>query len=325
MAYRIVADGVGGPEVLTREDIEVGEPGEGQLRLRHTAVGLNYLDTYFRSGLYPWPPNAEPVPGGEAVGIVEAVGAGVDGFAEGDRVGYTLPVGAYTSHRIVPADRMMHIPEGVSEEVAACSILKGLTAHYLLTRTFPVKAEHTVLFQAAAGGVGLIAGQWLKHIGATAIGTAGGPEKCKLAAEHGYSHVIDYNDKDFVAEVDALTKGEKCHVVFDGVGQDTYPKSLDCLRRLGMFVTFGNASGPIKDFDLKDIASRGGLFATRPSLFNYIVTREELDEGASALFGLIADGTIKVPVNQIYPLAEAAEAHRALQTRKTTGSTVLIP
>lgn len=325
MAYRIFADGAGGPEVLKREEVDVGAPGEGQLRLRHTAVGLNYLDTYFRSGLYPWPPNAEPVPGGEAVGIVEAVGAGVTGFSEGDRVGYTLPVGAYTSHRIVPADRMMHIPEGVSDEVAASSILKGLTTHYLVTRTFPVKPEHTVLFQAAAGGVGLIAGQWLKHIGATSIGTAGGAEKCKLAAEHGYTHVIDYNDKDFVAEVDALTNGEKCHVVFDGVGKDTYPKSLDCLRRLGMFVTFGNASGPITNFDLKDIASRGGLFATRPSLFNYIVTREELDEAGAALFGLIADGTIKIAVNQTYPLAEAAEAHRALQARETTGSTVLIP
>lgn len=311
--------------MLTREETEVGEPGEGQLRLRHTAVGLNYLDTYFRSGLYPWPPNAEPVPGGEAVGIVEAVGAGVADFKEGDRVGYTLPVGAYTSHRLVPADRMMRIPEGVSDEVAACSILKGLTAHYLITRTFPIKPEHTVLFQAAAGGVGLIAGQWLKHIGATAIGTAGGAEKCKLAAAHGYTHVIDYTNKDFVAEVEALTGGEKCHVVFDGVGNDTYPKSLDCLRRLGMFVTFGNASGPISNFDLKDIASRGGLFATRPSLFNYIVTREELDEGASALFGLIADGTIKIAVNQTYPLVDAAEAHRALQARETTGSTVLIP
>jgi len=311
--------------VLTREETEVGAPGEGQLRLRHTAVGLNYLDTYFRSGLYPWPPNAEPVPGGEAVGIVEAVGAGVADFKEGDRVGYTLPVGAYSSHRLVPADRMMRIPEGVSDEVAACSILKGLTAHYLITRTFPVKPEHTVLFQAAAGGVGLIAGQWLKHIGATAIGTAGGAEKCKLAAAHGYTHVIDYTNKDFVAEVEALTGGEKCHVVFDGVGNDTYPKSLDCLRRLGMFVTFGNASGPISNFDLKDIASRGGLFATRPSLFNYIVTREELDEGASALFGLIADGTIKIAVNQTYPLVDAAEAHRALQARETTGSTVLIP
>ncbi len=325
MAYRIVANAAGGPEVLTREEVEVGAPGEGQLRLRHTAVGLNYLDTYFRSGLYPWPPNADPVPGGEAVGIVEAIGAGVTGFSEGDRVGYTMPVGAYASHRIVPADRMMHIPDGVSDEVAAASILKGLTTHYLLNRTFEVKPNHTVLFQAAAGGVGLIAGQWLKHIGATSIGTAGGPEKCKLAAEHGYTHVIDYNDKDFVAEVDALTNGEKCHVAFDSVGQATFPGSLDCLRRLGMFVTFGASSGPIESFSIKDVASRGGLFMTRPSLYNYIVTREELDEGASALFGLIADGTIKVPVNQTFALADAAEAHRALHARETTGSSVLIP
>ena len=325
MAYRIIAKGTGGPEVLIREEVEIGAPGAGQLRLRHTAIGLNYLDTYFRSGLYPWPPNADPVPGGEAVGIVEAVGEGVTGFAEGDRVGYTLPIGAYASHRIAPADRMMHIPDGVSDEVAASSILKGLTAHYLLTRTFAVKPEHTVLFQAAAGGVGLIAGQWLKHIGATSIGTAGGAEKCKLAAEHGYTHVIDYKDKDFVTEVDRLTGGEKCHVVFDGVGKDTYPGSLDCLRRLGMFVTFGNASGAIEDFSLKDTGSRGSLFATRPTLFNYIATREELDAGAAALFGLIADGAIKLAVNQTYPLSEAAEAHRALQARETTGSTVLIP
>lgn len=325
MAYRIVAKSAGGPEVLEREEFVCGAPGAGELRLRHTAVGLNYLDTYFRSGAYPWPPGADPVPGGEAVGVVEAVGEGVNGFAEGDRVGYTLPVGAYCSHRIVPADRMMHIPEGVSDEVAASSILKGLTAHYLLTRTFEVKPEHTVLFQAAAGGVGLIVGQWLKHIGATSIGTAGGSEKCALAAAHGYDHVIDYKADDFVAEVARLTNGEKCHVVYDGVGQDTYPGSLDCLRRLGMFVTFGAASGAIENFSIKDVASRGGLFMTRPSLFNYIVTREELDAGASALFGLIADGTIKVAVNQTYPLAEAAEAHRALQGRATTGSTVLVP
>ena len=325
MAYRIVAKEAGGPEVLTREEFEIGAPGAGELRLRHTAVGLNYLDTYFRSGLYPFPPNADRVPGGEAVGIVEAVGEGVTGFAEGDRVGYTIQFGAYTSHRIVPADRMMLIPDGVSDEVAACSILKGLTAHYLLNRTFKVGPEHTVLFQAAAGGVGLIVGQWLKHIGATAIGTAGGSEKCKLALAHGYTHVVDYKANDFVAAVTDLTKGEKCHVVYDGVGKDTYPGSLDCLRRLGMFVTFGAASGVIDNFTIKDIASRGGLFATRPSLFNYIVTREELDEGATALFGLIADGTIKIPVNQTYPLAEAAEAHRALQARETTGSTVLVP
>lgn len=325
MAYRILADGTGGPEVLKRESFEPGQPGEGQLLLRHTAVGLNYLDTYFRSGLYPWPPGADPVPGGEAAGVVEAVGPGVSGFAEGDRVGYTLPVGAYCSHRIVPADRMIKLPDGVSDEVAAASILKGLTAHYLLNRTFAVKPEHTVLFQAAAGGVGLIAGQWLKHIGATAIGTAGGAEKCALALDNGYTHVIDYNAKDFVAEVDALTGGEKCHVVYDGVGQDTYPKSLDCLRRLGLFVTFGNASGAIGNFDLKDIASRGGLFATRPSLFNYIVTRGELEEAGNALFGLIADGTIKVAVNQTYQLENVAEAHRALHARETTGSTVLVP
>ena len=325
MAYRIIVDGAGGPDVLKREDVEVGAPGEGQLRLRHTAVGLNYLDTYFRSGLYPFPDGAAPVPGGEAVGVVEAVGPGVTGFAEGDRVGYTIQFGAYCSHRIVPADRVMHIPEGVSDEVAASSILKGLTTHYLLTRTFPVTAEHTVLFQAAAGGVGLIAGQWLKHIGATSIGTAGGEEKCKLAAAHGYTHVVDYKNGDFVGAVEHLTGGEKCHVVYDAVGRDTYPGSLDCLRRLGMFVTFGASSGVIEDFSLKDIASRGSLFVTRPSLFNYIVTREELDEGASALFGLIADGTIKLSVNQTYPLTDAAEAHRALQARETTGSTVLIP
>lgn len=325
MAYRIIVDGTGGPEVLKREEFEVGAPGAGQLRLRHTAVGLNYLDTYFRSGLYPFPPESDRVPGGEAVGIVEDVGEGVTGFAVGDRVGYTIQIGGYCSHRLVPADRMIHIPDGVSDEVAACSILKGLTAHYLLTRTFKVEPEHTVLFQAAAGGVGLIAGQWLKHIGATAIGTAGGEAKCKLAAEHGYTHVIDYRANDFVAAVGEITNGEKCHVVYDAVGQDTYPGSLDCLRRLGMFVTFGASSGAIGNFTIKDIASRGGLFATRPSLFNYIVTREELDEAAAALFGLIADGTIKIAVNQTYPLNEAGEAHRALQARETTGSTVLIP
>ena len=324
IGYRIIAKGAGGPEVLKREEFTASNPGNGEIRIRQTAISLNYLDTYFRSGLYPWPEGADHVPGADASGVVEAVGEGAD-FAEGDRVCYTFPVGAYASHRTIPAARAVRIPDGVSDEVAACSMVKGMTAFYLLHRTFKVEPKHTVLFHAAAGGVGSIAGQWLKHIGATSIGTAGGPEKCAQAKALGYTHTIDYKSEDFVARVKEITGGEGVHVVYDGIGKDTYPKSLDCLRRLGMFVTFGNASGAIDNFSLKDIASRGGLFATRPSLFNYIATREEMDEAADALFARLADGTIKIDVNQTYPLAEAAEAHRALHARETTGSTVLVP
>ena len=324
-SYRIVAAKEGGPEVLERRPMDVPSPGEGEVLIRQTAISLNFLDTYFRSGLYPWPDGADRVPGADAAGVVEAVGAGVADLAEGDRIAYTLPVGAYATHRIAPADRMVKVPEGVSDEVAAASMVKGLTAYYLLHRTFAVQPEHRVLFHAAAGGVGSIAGQWLKHIGATSIGTAGGPAKCEKARGLGYTHVIDYDAEDFVERVKKITNGEGVHVVYDGVGQATYPKSLDCLRRLGMFVTFGNASGAIENFSLQDIASRGGLFATRPSLFNYMATRPELNEAAEALFARLADGSIRIDIEQRWPLAEAAEAHRALEARETTGSTILTP
>lgn len=323
-AYRMVATAAGGPEVLTREDFTPADAGKGEIRIRQTAISLNYLDTYFRSGLYPWPEGADHVPGADASGVVEAVGEDAD-FAEGDRVCYTLPVGAYASHRVIPAARAVRIPDGVSDDVAACSMVKGMTAFYLLHRTFKVGPEHSVLFHAAAGGVGSIAGQWLREIGCTSIGTAGGSEKCAQAKALGFTHVIDYKAEDFVARVREITGGAGVHVVYDGIGKDTYPKSLDCLRRLGMFVTFGNASGAIENFSLKDIASRGGLFVTRPSLFNYIATREELDEAANALFARLSDGTIKIDINQEYALTDAAEAHRALEARETTGSTVLIP
>ena len=323
-AYRMIVREEGGPEALTREDFDPGQPGEGEVLLRHTAIGLNFLDTYFRSGLYPWPPGAEKVPGGEAAGVVEAVGAGVD-LKEGERVCYTLPVGAYASHRVVVADKLIRLPEGVSDEVAAAATLKGLTVHYLLERTFPVGPDHVVLFHAGAGGVGTLAGQWLNEIGCTSIATAGGPEKCQMAKDAGYGHVIDYNDRDVAEEVARITDGAKCHVVYDGVGKDTWTGSLDSLRRLGMMVSFGNASGPVPTVEVKDLASRGGLFFTRPSLFNYMATREELERGGEALFPRIADGRLKVDVRHRWPLADAAEAHRALEGRETTGSGVLLP
>lgn len=315
----------GGPEVLTYGDYDPGEPGSGQVLVRHTAVGLNFIDVYFRTGLYPPPGGLPLIPGGEAAGVVVRTGEGVDWLKPGDRVAYVDRVGAYAEERVIAGERLVKIPDSVSDEQAAASMLKGMTAHYLLHRTFKVKPGDTILGHAAAGGVGLILGQWAKHIGATVIGTAGSPEKVELAKAHGYDHVINYRESDFVPAVDEITGGRKCDVVYDSVGNDTFPGSLDCLRPLGMFVSFGQSSGPIPPFNLALLSQKGSLFATRPTLFAYIARREDLEASAQALFEAIASGVVKIEINQRYALKDAAKAHADLEARKTTGASVLIP
>jgi NADPH2:quinone reductase len=325
MSMAIVAAKPGGLEVLEWRKIETGRPGPDEALLRQTAVGVNFLDTYFRSGLYPWPQGEPLIPGGEAAGIVEEIGKNVTGLSVGDRVAYTTPLGAYRERRVMKAERLVKLPHGISDEVAAAVMLKGLTAHYLLHRTFMVRPGQYVLFHAAAGGVGLIAGQWLAGLGAIAIGTVGSAEKAALARRHGYAHVINYKTEDFVKRVTEITEGRGVHVVYDSVGKDTYRGSLKCLRRLGHFVSFGQSSGMIADFKLSDLASHGSLTATRPVLFDYIATHEELEQAADALFAEIASGRIMVQVHQTFPLRDAAEAHRQLESRNTVGSTVLLP
>jgi NADPH2:quinone reductase len=325
MSMVIVATEPGGPEVLTWTEMETGRPGPDEVLLKQTAVGVNFIDTYFRSGLYPWPESGPLIPGGEAAGIVEEVGRDVKDLSVGDRVAYTTPLGAYRERRVMKAERLVKLPPKISDEVAAAIMLKGLTAHYLLHRTFVVRPGQYVLFHAAAGGVGLIAGQWLAGLGAIAIGTVGSADKAALARRHGYAHVINYKTEDFAKRVMEITDGKGVHVVYDSVGKDTYRGSLKCLRRLGHFVSFGQSSGMITDFKLSDLASHGSLSATRPILFDYIATHEELEQGADALFSEIASGRIMVQVHQTFSLRNAAEAHRQLEARSTVGSTVLLP
>ncbi|HEY6633291.1 MAG TPA: quinone oxidoreductase [Rhizobiaceae bacterium] len=325
MSKAIKVHAHGGPEALSYEDYDPGKPGPGQVLVRHTAIGLNFLDTYYRSGLYPAPGDLPLIPGSEAAGKVVEVGVGVDGLRPGDRVAYTTPLGAYSEERVVPADRLVKVPDGVSDEQAAAMMLKGMTAQYLLQRTFKVKPGDTILCHAAAGGVGLILGQWAKHIGATTIGTAGSPDKVELALAHGYDHVINYREQDFATEVKRITDGRLCDVVYDSVGKDTYMGSLDCLRPLGLFACFGQSSGPIPPFDLSILARKGSLYATRPTLFVYIARREELEASAAALFDVVASGAVKIPINQRYALKDAAKAHADLESRKTSGTTILIP
>ena len=322
-AVRIHAHG--GPDVLAYEDADPGRPGAGQVLVRHTAVGLNFLDVYYRTGLYPAPNGLPLIPGGEAAGMIVSVGDGVDGMKPGDRVAYTTPLGAYAEERVIAADRLVAIPGSVSDEQAAASMLKGLTAEYLLRRTYAVKPGDTVLFHAAAGGVGLIAGQWAKHLGATVIGTAGSADKAALAKANGYDHVINYRDTDFVPAVKDFTGGKLCDVVYDSVGNDTFPGSLDCLKPRGMFVSFGQSSGPIPPISINVLAQKGSLYATRPTLFAYIANRHELEAAADALFEVIGSGAVKVPINQHYKLADVARAHQDLEARRTTGTSVLIP
>ncbi len=313
----------GGPEVLQWEDIEVPAPGPGQARIRHTAVGLNFVDTYNRSGLYP-----QPMPliiGGEGAGVVVAVGSGVTDIKAGDRVAYgAAPIGSYCEERIIPADRLVKIPEGITDQQAASMMLKGLTTQYLIRSTYRVKAGDTILFHAAAGGVGLILGQWAKHLGATVIGTVGDADKAKLAKAHGYDHVINYREQNFVDEVKKIAKGG-LPVVYDGVGKDTWDGSLNCLQPRGLMVSFGNASGAVPPVNLGILATKGSLYVTRPTLGSYVAKREELVANANELFDVVKKGIVKIEVNQTYPLKDAAKAHRDLEARKTTGSTVLIP
>jgi len=315
----------GGPEVLRWEEVEAGDPGPGQLRVRHAAVGLNYIDIYHRTGLYPLPSLPWTL-GMEGAGRVEAVGEGVTEFKAGDRVAYASPpVGAYAEVRLMPADRVVALPDAIDDPTAAAMMLQGMTAQYLLRRTYRVQPGDTILLHAAAGGVGLIASQWARHLGATVIGTVGSDEKAELARAHGCHHVIVYSRENFTQRVRDITGGQGVAAVYDSVGQATFMGSLDCLRRLGMMISFGNASGPVPPFDPGILAAKGSLFLTRPSLMAYTAERADLLVSAAELFEVVASGAVKIEVNQTYPLAETARAHRDLEARKTTGSTVLLP
>jgi NADPH:quinone reductase len=313
----------GGPEVLVYEDVSVGNPGPDEARVKNNAIGLNFIDTYHRSGLYPL-----TMPSGvglEAAGVVEAVGSNVTWVKAGDRVAYAGgPPGAYAEVRLIPAHRLVKIPDGISDQTAAAAMLKGLTVQYLIRRTYKVQAGQTVLFHAAAGGVGLIAGQWLKALGVNAIGTAGSEEKTKLAKAHGYAHTIVYTKEDFAARVKEITGGKGVPVVYDSVGKDTFAGSLDCLEPRGMLAVFGNGSGPVTGVDL-NVLAKGSYYVTRPSLMTYTAKREDLEASAAELFDVIKSGKVKIEINQTYALKDAAQAHKDLESRKTTGSTVLVP
>ncbi|MDG4551184.1 MAG: quinone oxidoreductase [Candidatus Contendobacter sp.] len=315
----------GGPEALRWEEVEVGEPGPGQLRVRHGAVGLNYIDVYHRTGLYPLPGLPWTL-GMEGAGRVEAVGEGVTEFRIGDRVAYASPPpGAYAEVRLIPADRVVALPDAIDDRTAAAMMLQGLTAQYLLRRTYRVQPGDAILLHAAAGGVGLIASQWARHLGATVIGTVGSDAKAELARAHGCQHVIVYSRENFVERVRDITSGQGVAVVYDSVGKETFMGSLDCLRPLGMMVSFGNASGPVPAFEPGILAAKGSLFLTRPVLMTYTAQRSDLLASAAELFGVVTGGAVKIEVHQTYPLAEAAQAHRDLEARRTTGSTVLLP
>jgi len=315
---------VGGPEVMILEEVTLGAPGPGEALVRHKACGLNYIDVYFRTGLYP-----QPLPAGlgmEGAGIVEAVGPGVSYISVGDRVAYAgRPTGAYAEARIMPADQLVRLPDSIPFETAAAMMLQGLTVQYLFHRTFPLQGGETILFHAAAGGVGSIACQWARAIGVNMIGTVGSDEKADIARAHGCAHVINYNKEDFVQRVREITNGKGVPVVYDSIGKDTFTASLDCLAPLGMMVSFGNASGPVPAFSLNELGSRGSLFITRPSLMTYTAKRNDLEQMAAHLFAMVESGKIKIDIHQRYPLSEVAQAHRDLEARKTTGSTILIP
>lgn len=322
--YAMVAKRAGGPEVFERQELSLGKPGKGEISIRHTAIGLNFIDVYQRSGLYPAPGGLPAIFGSEAAGVVEEVGAGVKGLRKGERIAYTVPGGAYASHRLIAADKVVKIPTGVSDVEAAAAMLKGLTAQYLIHDCYKVKKGDMVLFHAAAGGVGSIAGQWLKAKGAIAIGTAGGAQKVAQAKKDGFKHVIEYKTQDFVAETHRLTRGKGVAAVYDSVGKDTYPGSLKVLRKFGTFVSFGQSSGTVADFKLADLSANGSLFATRPTLFAYIAERKELDRRSKQLFAMIKSGKIKIRVNQSFKLEDVAKAHATLEARGTTGQTVLL-
>jgi len=314
----------GAPEVMRIEKAAVPPPVRGEVLVRNHAIGVNFIDTYFRSGAYPVP-SFPFTPGNEGAGEIIAIGKGVDGLKVGDRVAYATNFGAYAAERLIAADRVIKLPKKISCEAAAAIMLKGLTAQYLLRQTFRVKPGDRVLVHAAAGGVGLILCQWAKALGAKVIGTVGSAEKAALAKKAGAKHAILYREEDFAARVKEITKGKLCDVVYDGVGKATFPASLDCLRPLGMFVSFGSASGPIESFNLGLLSAKGSLFATRPSLHTYSAKRETLEKMAHELFRVVLDGTVKIPLHRTAPLDNAVQVHRALEGRKTTGATVLIP
>ena len=324
MVHAIRLHQPGGPDALVWEEVDIADPGPGEIRIRHGAVGLNYIDVYHRTGLYPL--DYPAVIGMEGAGVVTAVGADVPELKEGDRVAYAdVPPGAYAEERVMPWHRVVALPDGVAERTAAAMMLQGMTAQYLLRRTYRVQSGDTVLIHAAAGGVGLIVCQWAKHLGCRVIGTVGSAEKAALAAAHGCDHPIVYTEEDFVARVGEITGGEGVPVVYDSVGNDTFMGSLDCLRPMGMMALFGQSSGPVPPVNLAVLAQKGSLFVTRPSLMTYNAEREDLLACAEELFAVVLSGTVKIEVRQDFPLRDAAEAHRAMEARQTTGSTVLLP
>jgi NADPH2:quinone reductase len=314
----------GGPEVLTYEQVDVPAPGAGQLRIRQRACGINFIDTYFRMGMYPSPVGLPFIAGNEGAGDVVAVGPDVTDIKIGDRVAYVSALGGYAEERLLAADRAVKLPPAISYEQAAGMMLKGMTAQYLLRRTHRVEPGQTILVHAAAGGVGQILCQWGKHLGATVLGTVGSKEKAEIARASGCDHTILYREEDFAERVKAITGGALCNVVYDSVGKDTFPKSLDCIRPLGMFASFGSSSGKVDAFDINILQFKGSLFATRPTLNNYTATRKDLVATAGDLFDVVASGKVKIPVNQKYPLKDAARAHMDLEGRKTTGSSILV-
>jgi NADPH:quinone reductase len=316
---------VGGPEVLTFEDVDVAAPGPGQIRVKQHACGVNFIDTYFRMGMYPSPVGLPFVAGNEGAGEVIAIGPGVTDFKVGDRVGYVTALGCYSAERLVAADRAVKLPDKIGYEQAAGMMLKGMTAEYLVRRTFKVEKGMNVLMHAAAGGVGLILCQWANYLGANVIGTVGSKDKAELARANGCHHTILYRDEDFVARVKEITGGKLCDVVYDGIGKSTFPASLDCIRPLGMFVSFGSASGQIDAFNINILQTKGSLFATRPTLNTYAAKRADLLAIADGLFDVVGKGAVKIPVNQRYALRDAVKAHRDLEGRATTGSSILIP
>jgi NADPH2:quinone reductase len=315
----------GGPEVLTFEDIEIGKPGQGQVRVKQHACGVNFVDCYFRMGMYPSPVGMPFVAGNEAAGEVVEVGPGVTDLKVGDRVAYVVGLGCYAAERLVPADRAVKLPANISYEQAAAMMLKGMTTEYLVRRTFKVEKGMNVLMHAAAGGVGLILCQWANYLGANVIGTVGSKDKAELAKANGCHHTILYRDEDFVARVKEITGGKMCEVVYDGIGKTTFPASLDCLKPLGYFVSFGSASGQIDAFNINILQTKGSLFATRPTLNTYAAKREDLVAIANDLFDVVSKGGVKVGIGKKYPLREAAQSHRDLESRATTGSSILIP
>ena len=315
---------VGGPEVLKYEEIQLKDPGPGELRIKQTAIGLNFIDTYFRSGLYP-APSLPFIAGNEGAGVVSAVGPGVKGIKKGDRVAYVFTLGAYATERNLPAERAVKLPPKIDDRTGAAMMLKGMTAQYLLRRTYKVKKGDTILVHAAAGGVGLLLCQWAKHLGATVIGTVGSKEKAELARKNGAHHTILYNEENWVARVADITKGKKCDVVYDGVGKSTFMGSLDCLKPLGMMVIFGNASGPVDALNTGLLAQKGSLFLTRPTLMTYTASPKDLQATAKDLIDVISKKKVKIDIAQTYALKDAQQAHRDLESRKTTGQTILLP